>query len=220
MPYRTVRVLHIEDEPSEQLLVQTILSGVEQFGFEVVAVPGEEQAIAQFGPEVELVILDYNLTEGDGLSCLRRLRQMQPRTPIIVLSGKATPEIAAELLRSGADDYFSKLDLDPEQFRQGVSDALARADAWKQRQGREIGEIGRLLSALVVDFIHSLPAGFAERLDQLSESIRQAGVTPSQLERLFNILAKQHGERTALLSRPLLLETAWRAYQTTKPSTR
>jgi hypothetical protein len=77
-----------------------------------------------------------------------------------------------------------------------------------------------LLGALVVDFVRSLPADFADRLDQLSESIRQAGVTPSQLERLFNILAKQHGERTALLSRPLLLETAWRAYQTTTPPPR
>lgn len=213
MSTRTLRVLLIEDEPSEQLLVQEILAGIEQFQFNILAVPGEEQAIAQFSSEIDLVILDYNLTDGNGLSCLRRLRQLQAQTPIVALSGTATPQIAAELLGNGADDYFSKLGLDPDQFRQGVCDAIARANAWKQRRSQHLQEVRSLLNELLTDFLRGLPNDFVQRLDQLSEAVRQTGLTPGQLERLFSVLTQQHGANATLAGRPLLLETVWRAFR-------
>ena len=79
-----------------------------------------------------MVVLDYHLVRGNGLSCLRRLRQLDPIVPVIALSGKATPEIAAELLQAGADNYLSKTDLAAEMLTGCVKDALVRADAWRK----------------------------------------------------------------------------------------
>ena len=53
--------------------------------------------------------------------------------PIIAISGVATPEIAAELLQVGADDFISKKDLSGDVLARSVREALARADAWRRR---------------------------------------------------------------------------------------
>jgi DNA-binding NarL/FixJ family response regulator len=141
MPRRKVNLLHIEDEAFQRVLAARLLASVDDHEFAIRHVEDEEAAIVAFAEGgVDLVLLDYYLARGDGASCLLRLRRLDRLVPIIAISGASDPEVAAELLRLGADGYIDKRGLSGRLLDQTVRDALARADSWRERleaEGRE-----------------------------------------------------------------------------------
>ncbi len=56
----------------------------------------------------DLVILDLNLPNLDGLSLLKRLRPTQPRLPVLVLTARSGVEDRVSALQCGADDCLNK----------------------------------------------------------------------------------------------------------------
>lgn len=56
----------------------------------------------------EIVVLDLNLPDMDGLSILRSLRSRKDETPVLVLTAKDTVPDRVEGLDSGADDFVIK----------------------------------------------------------------------------------------------------------------
>src|SRR5687767_5581962 len=130
MSARTVKLLHVEDDAFQRRVIGHYLGGIKDFSFTTTYAATEDEAVTEFGSGgTELVLLDYMLTQGNGLNCLQRLRQIDAMVPIIALSGAATPETAAELLQAGADDFLAKQGLKQEMLAQSVRDALARAEA-------------------------------------------------------------------------------------------
>jgi DNA-binding response OmpR family regulator len=137
MSPRIVKLLHIEDDVLQQRLVARKLSADTELRYEITFVEGEDAATAEFARGCyEFVLLDYQLSQGDGLSCLRKLRAMDEIVPIIVLSG-TTPQVATELLRTGADDYLSKCDLAGSALLDILHESLERADLWRRLLARD-----------------------------------------------------------------------------------
>ena len=59
------------------------------------------------------ILLDLGLPDDDGLTFLRRLRQANDATPVIIITANAQRDIRLAGLDSGADDYITKpYDLD------------------------------------------------------------------------------------------------------------
>jgi len=220
MAPRTVKLLHVEDDPMQQRLTAQQLTTLPEFRFDITNAQNEDDAVAAFrtrGPE--LVILDYHLAQGNGLSCLHKLRQEDRIVPIIALSGQATQEIAAELLRVGADDYLSKKDLATEDLARSVRDALARADAWRRvaqssESGRVQGQAAGLFDALCQGFAAS-NAGLIKQLDAFEAAARETKLTVSQMQTLFESVCSAEGAEQGdlrRLLRPLLLEIILRLF--------
>lgn len=96
-----------DDENIRELVVYTLnRSDIPAKGF---ARPSE--LYAAIGEEIpRLVILDIMLSEEDGLSVLRKLRERQEtkKLPIMMLSAKASEFDKVMGLDSGADDYVTK----------------------------------------------------------------------------------------------------------------
>ena len=130
-----IRVLHIDDDRIQQALVARSLKKLEGYGFSIQTATSENDALLFFmRGGIDLVILDYHLSKGDGLSCLRRIRQIDPLVPIVAVSGVATAEIATQLIEEGADDYLCKQVLNFGQiFSQCVRNALTRAKSYRRR---------------------------------------------------------------------------------------
>jgi len=55
-----------------------------------------------------LILLDWNLGDGDGLTLLQEQREQGIKTPILMLSGKSEIDDRVSVLDSGADDYLCK----------------------------------------------------------------------------------------------------------------
>src|SRR5262249_60431789 len=76
----------------------------------------------QRGPEV--AVLDVQLPDQRGLDLFRRIRTLDPRTPVISITGKTTTDAAIEAMKLGAYDYlFKPLELGP--LRQTIDRAVA-----------------------------------------------------------------------------------------------
>lgn len=132
----TTRVLHVEDDKIQRAIVAHYLTDPKEQKYVVTGVESEEDAVSTFRRGgVDLVILDYQLAQGDGLNCLRQLRQLDVIVPVIAVSGTATPAIAAELIEAGADDYLSKESLDKQILAESMETALTRAQGIRTEVG-------------------------------------------------------------------------------------
>lgn len=58
--------------------------------------------------DYDCILLDLMLPGGSGLDLLRRIREISPRTGVIIVSAKGSLEDKVEGLKLGADDYIAK----------------------------------------------------------------------------------------------------------------
>src|SRR5262245_2098190 len=102
----TMRVLLVEDNPSDALLVREAL---EQFGSEGLVLVHADRLAAGLevirDDRVDVVLLDLSLPEASGLNTLRAVHNVAPRLPIVVLSGLTDEETAIAAVNEGAQDY-------------------------------------------------------------------------------------------------------------------
>lgn len=74
---------------------------------------------------VDCVLLDLGVLDADGLDGLRRLVEVEPELPVVVLT-RRDDELSVEALRQGAQDYLSKRDLAPVMLARAVRYAIER----------------------------------------------------------------------------------------------
>ena len=123
MPVKS-KVLLVDDEPA---ITVNLAPFLERSGFTVaVAADGAEalQQASEFGPD--LVVLDVLMPKIDGREVLRRLRQKDDWTPIILLTQVGESTERAMALEEGADDYLNK-PFDPHELVARIRAVLRRA---------------------------------------------------------------------------------------------
>jgi DNA-binding response OmpR family regulator len=101
-------VLIVEDHEDTRSLYRYVL---ELHGYDVVETDRGEEAI-RLAKDLhpDLVLMDTNLPEIDGLTATHRMREHASLRdlPIIFVSGHAQPELRAAALAAGGDDYLVK----------------------------------------------------------------------------------------------------------------
>lgn len=101
-----MRLLLVEDN---EVLAEGLLAILRGSGYAVDAVSDGASAVAAITAEAfDLVVLDLNLPEMDGLEVLRAIRGRQNRTAVLILTARGAPEERVRGLDLGADDYLTK----------------------------------------------------------------------------------------------------------------
>ncbi len=101
-----MRILVVEDEVD---LAKALARGLKQEGYAVdTALSGEEGWIKGEIHAYDLIILDLNLPDIDGLEVCRRLRESKPELLILMLTARERLEDRVTGLDWGADDYLVK----------------------------------------------------------------------------------------------------------------
>jgi DNA-binding response OmpR family regulator len=101
-----VKILIVEDEPS---LREGLVDLLSREGHTVEAVGDGEAALAQGAdPSIQMMLLDLMLPKLDGIEVCRRLRELRPELPILMLTARGSEEHKVSGLSAGADDYVTK----------------------------------------------------------------------------------------------------------------
>ena len=56
----------------------------------------------------DVIILDHNLDDADGISVLREIKSVNPNIPVVFLSAQEEMKVAVDALKYGAFDYIEK----------------------------------------------------------------------------------------------------------------
>ena len=108
---------HISPPPAKKILIVDDEQGILDFfnkalskeGYKVVTALNGLEAIKLVREEKpELVILDIKMPGIDGIETLKRLRWLNKKTIVIMLSAYGTMDSAKEALKLGAHDYVTK----------------------------------------------------------------------------------------------------------------
>ncbi len=106
---KPVRILAVDDNPANLRLVTELLKGL---GAQTeMALSGAAALDICSSSDFDLILMDIQMPEMDGLETTRRLREQEEtgkRTPIIALTAHAVDEQKTRLLLAGMDDYVGK----------------------------------------------------------------------------------------------------------------
>lgn len=135
-----LRVLHIEDNRADALLVEETLreAGLDPRIERIERRDQLEPALKRGG--IDLVLSDYRLPSFDGLSALAIVREMTPDLPFIMVTGSLGDEFAVRVMKHGASDFVVKENL--HQLDEAVLRVLREAE---ERRARRAGERRQML---------------------------------------------------------------------------
>ncbi|NLT23580.1 MAG: sigma-54-dependent Fis family transcriptional regulator [Syntrophorhabdus sp.] len=111
-----VGILIVEDEQTQRSLLGGLLR---KEGYTVGEASDGESALALFQKDIfEIVLLDYRLPDTDGLSLLKRIKEINPATEVVMVTAFGSIENAVGALKAGASEYLTKpIDLDDLLFK-------------------------------------------------------------------------------------------------------
>jgi two-component system OmpR family response regulator len=100
----------VDDDP---VINSLVVNRFTTAGYKVEAFENGEDCLTALNRKPDLIILDYFFVSNkkelmNGMEIFERIKEIQPETPVIMLSGQDKGEIVLELARKGIDDYVIK----------------------------------------------------------------------------------------------------------------
>jgi len=159
-------ILVIDDEESMRDSCQQTLS---RGGNRVEVADAGSKGLAMLGAEsFDLVILDLKMPGLSGMEVLKKIKEDDPETMVIVITGYATIESAVEAMKRGAYDFIPK-PFTPDSLRAIVKRALDR---------RELALENVLLrSELKASFGPDVIVGRSKSMKKVEELVQKVGPT-------------------------------------------
>ena len=141
-PDRALRLLVVEDNKVNQELIVALLS---PFDLTIVtAADGVEAVAAADGEDFDLILMDVQMPNMDGLTATRRIRAARPvgvrQPPIIAMTANVMPDQVARCLDAGMDDHIGK-PIDPARLLQVLEHWSSTASTARPEPAPEAGAL-------------------------------------------------------------------------------
>ena len=133
-----IRILLVEDSPSDATLLRQVFSRLEKEGWDLVHVERLSNAIqACRNLTVDVVLLDLILPDSERLDTLVEFHTSVPDIPVVVLTVVNDEELALQAVAQGAQDYLFKEQITPQSLVRAIRYAIERGHILKQLQASE-----------------------------------------------------------------------------------
>ena len=178
------RVLVVEDNPVNQQVARQML---ERLGVEVIDAANGRVGVEQFAAQhVDLVLMDMQMPEMDGLEATRTLRALQagtggPSTPIIALTANVQPEDRERCYAAGMNDFIAKPFQQNELIRVLERWLGKKVGAGETAQGAPAAPVAEVTTHLVPE-VSALPVMESGALDELAQA---TGMSVAEITAMF-----------------------------------
>lgn len=132
---RPVRVLLIEDDPADAVLLQELLLQDPSQNFDVTSADSLQSGLDHLHRgESDVILLDLFLPDSEGLATFSKIyTQAQPlAVPIIILSGLDNESLTTEAVQKGAQDYLVKGQFTAKQLVRTIRHAMERQKVFNE----------------------------------------------------------------------------------------
>jgi len=102
---KRIKILVIDDEPSILESVEMILKIVD---VDIIKAPDGETGLGMLTPDIDMVFTDLKMPGIDGLEVLKRIKNIYPFIPVIIITAYATESSHAMAMQFGALEYLRK----------------------------------------------------------------------------------------------------------------
>jgi serine phosphatase RsbU (regulator of sigma subunit) len=124
---RPIRVLLVEDDPEDALLLRQAVADARLARFEWTEVETLADAIGRVRAQpLDVALVDLSLPDSRGLETFELLRGAALRLPIVILTGLDDERTGLEAVQSGAQDYLVKGTLDGSVVTRSIRFAIER----------------------------------------------------------------------------------------------
>ena len=187
----TISILLVEDHPADARLVREYVADIEDQGLldrmrgwrdisDVTITHAEDMATGTDYLEMEtfdVVLLDLQLPDSDGIESVETVTEVAPLVPVIVLTGMPETQLGYEAVSLGAQDYLPKDDLEPQLLLKTIQYAIERKEQSRElrRQSEQLAILTRLMRHDVRNDV-SLIVGRAQELTNYVEPHGQGPV--------------------------------------------
>jgi two-component system, cell cycle sensor histidine kinase and response regulator CckA len=105
---KPLRLLIVDDDPDDlELCLRNLKKS--DLDYEAITVVTREDFIRQLREQnIDVVLTDYRMKGWTGIDALSIVREIQPLTPLILLSGTLGDDLAVDCIKSGVTDYILK----------------------------------------------------------------------------------------------------------------
>jgi PleD family two-component response regulator len=128
----------------------------------------------------ELVLLDYQLADGDGLDALEILRgsELQSETGVIMITGNERTDVAVTAFRNGCSDFVSKSAMSPDVMRSAMLRTLGTVEEMRA-QNRTRARFKEQIEGAVVESLSGARAQDAFR--EMVQTARGSAISDAEL---------------------------------------
>lgn len=122
-----IKILFIDREQGEYLLVAELLSHIRDVQYELVWCSRLEEALPQIlSNQYDVVLLDYFWGETSTRDLLNAARVQMCQTPIVMMTDEMETQVDREAIRAGAADYLIKGQIDHQLLERSLRYAIER----------------------------------------------------------------------------------------------
>jgi signal transduction histidine kinase len=140
MESQKIRVLLVEDDEEDYLLLRDMLDTIPQWQVELDWAADEASALAKARDRgYDICFLDHRLGEKTGLDLMRELHARGFCAPIVIFTGQGNYEVDLEVMLEGAADYLEKGRVDPEILERTIRYAITQGRTLRALQ-QEVAE--------------------------------------------------------------------------------
>ena len=110
MDAKLINLLLAEDDPSDCNFLKQALSDCSKImNFDVETAQNLSETLERLNSrDFEIILLDMELPDSNGIDTVEKIHSKSPNTPILVITEPLDEENAVEAIKKGADDYLIK----------------------------------------------------------------------------------------------------------------
>ncbi len=140
MILKSIKVLVVEDNPGDALLIEEMLKEVNSSNpFETKSVALLSEALKLLNSEeFQVVLLDLNLPDSNGFDTFNTINNLGGNYPIIILTGISNEDLGHTIVRMGAQDYLQKGSVDSELLSRTIRYSIERTWLRKRMSENEL----------------------------------------------------------------------------------